>query len=200
MTAGSAFTQGVTIHMKPNHTIAVALILACASAGAAETATQALPAACGKPPSAAQLAQIQHTSRELSRPEIDALLADPAHVVFIDVRRPDEVTTCGGFPVYLSIQVKDLEASLGFIPRDRHIVTVSNHAVRAWRSADLLAGKGFDVVGAVSAEDYAAAGGTLTRITPPPPRPASAEAGQGAAQVASGPTAAGVATGAPATR
>ena len=163
--------------MKPTKIPLVLVLLCCAgldiaSAEEAPAASgQALPAACGKPPSADQLAKIQHVSRELSRPEIDTLLADPAHVVFIDVRRPDEVTTCGGFPVYLSVQVKDLESSLGFIPRDRRIVTVSNHAVRAWRSADLLSAKGFDVVGAVSAEDYAAAGGILTRIAPPLPSP-----------------------------
>ncbi len=162
----------------------VAVCLAAAAAQAAgeaavPAAAQALPAACGKPPTAAQLAQIQHTSRELSRPEVDALLADPAHVVFIDVRRPDEITTCGGFPVYLSIQVKDLESSLAFIPRDRKIVTISNHAFRAWRSADLLAGRGFNVIGAVSAEDYASAGGALTRITPPPPRAAAPAADAG---------------------
>ncbi len=166
--------------------LALSLTAAAAQAAAGDAApvpTQALPAACGKPPTADQLAKIQHSSRELSRTEVDALLADPAHVVFIDVRRPDEITTCGGLGVYLSIQVKDLEASLAFIPRDRKVVTISNHAVRAWRSADLLAGKGFNVVGAVSAEDYAAAGGTLVRITPPV-RPAGPAADAGAAGAA----------------
>lgn len=163
------------------------------AADPAPATTQALPAACGKPPTAEQLAKLKHTSRELPRSEIDALLADPEHVVFIDVRRPDEVTTCGGFAVYLSIQIKDLENSLAFIPRDRKIVTVSNHAARAWRAADLLASKGFEVVGAVSAENYASAGGTLTRIAPPAPRPAAAEAPSAAAPLAAGAAAPAVA-------
>jgi len=38
--------------------------------------------------------------------------------------------TIGGFPVYLSIQVADIENSLEWIPKDRTIVTVSNHANR----------------------------------------------------------------------
>lgn len=153
----------------PSPALILTALVSCLNAPAADAdQAQALPAACGKPPAAEQLAAIKHTSRELSRQEVDALLADSGHVVVVDVRRPDEVTTCGGFPVYLSIQLKDFESSLSFIPRDRRIITVSNHAFRAWRSADLLASKGFDVVGAVSAENYAAAGGTaLTRIVPP---------------------------------
>ena len=67
----------------------------------------------------------------LNRTEIDALLATPEKVLLIDVRRPDEVTTIGGFPVYLSIQIKDLEKSLAYIPKDRTLVLVSNHAGRA---------------------------------------------------------------------
>ena len=149
---------------------------AVVAAASPAAAAQALPLACGAPPTAEALAKVVHKSPELTRPQIDALLADPEHVVFIDVRRPDEVTTCGGFPVYLSIQIKDLDKSLAFIPRDRKVVTVSNHAMRAFRSADLLAEKGFNVVGAVSAEDYAAAGGALTRIAPPPPRVAASPA------------------------
>ena len=48
----------------------------------------------------------------LTRSEIDALLAKPEQVIFIDVRRPEQLTAKGGFPVYLSIQAKDLEKSL----------------------------------------------------------------------------------------
>jgi rhodanese-related sulfurtransferase len=112
-------------------------------------------------------------SPKLNRAELDALLANPDQVLVIDVRRPDELTSIGGFPVYLSIQSKELEKSLGFIPRDRAIVTVSNHAGRAGASADLLASKGFKVAGAVGAQDYEAEGGTLTKIAPPPPRAAT---------------------------
>lgn len=45
--------------------------------------------------------------------------------------------------------------------RDRQIVTVSNHAGRATKAADFLAGRGFKVVGAVGVEDYVTQGGTL---------------------------------------
>ena len=106
----------------------------------------------------------------LTRAEIDTLLAKPDQVLFIDVRRPDEVTAKGGFPVYLSIQAKDLEKNLAFIPTNRTIVTVSNHAGRAGKSADLLASKGFNVAGAAGSEGYEAEGGTLTKLAPPAPK------------------------------
>jgi rhodanese-related sulfurtransferase len=106
-------------------------------------------------------------AKVLTRAELDQLLATPHKVLLIDVRRPDEVTSIGGFPVYLSIQAKDLENHLDAIPKDRIIVTVSNHAARAGKAADLLASKGFNVAGAVGAETYEKDGGTLTKIEVP---------------------------------
>jgi rhodanese-related sulfurtransferase len=111
----------------------------------------------------------------LSRVELDDLLKHPSQVLVIDVRRPDEVAGKGGFPVYLSAQITDLESSLAWIPKDRKIVTVSNHAARAGKAADLLASKGYKVAGAVGVELYEKDGGTLTRIAIPP-APANAAA------------------------
>jgi rhodanese-related sulfurtransferase len=88
-------------------------------------------------------------------------------VLLIDVRRPDEISANGGFPVYLSIQIGELEKHLDAIPKDRIIVTVSNHAARGGKAADLLASHGFNVAGAVGAETYEKEGGTLTKIEPP---------------------------------
>ena len=104
----------------------------------------------------------------LSHSELDALLAKPDQVLLIDVRRPDEVTSIGGFPVYLSIQASELDKSLAWIPKGRTIVTVSNHAGRAGKAADLLASKGFKVAGAVGAETYEKDGGKITHLKPPP--------------------------------
>jgi len=108
-------------------------------------------------------------AKTLTRAELDALLAHPDKVLLIDVRRPDEVSSIGGFPVYLSIQAGDLEKHLAEIPKDRVIVTVSNHAARAGRAADLLDSKGFKVAGAVGAETYESEGGKLLKIAPPQP-------------------------------
>jgi rhodanese-related sulfurtransferase len=108
----------------------------------------------------------------LSRAELDDLLKKPESLLFIDVRRPDEVTNVGGFPVYLSIQSDSLASSLAWIPKDRLIVTVSNHAARAGKAADLLTAKGFKVAGAVGAQVYEKDGGALTKITA---RPAPAD-------------------------
>jgi rhodanese-related sulfurtransferase len=106
----------------------------------------------------------------LSVSELDALLAKPERVLLIDVRRPDEVTAIGGFPVYLSVQASELERSLAWIPKDRTIVTVSNHAGRAGKAADLLSSKGFRVAGAVGAETYEKAGGHIAHIKVPAPK------------------------------
>ena len=121
----------------------------------------------------AKQGKVKQTSQAkvLTRAEIDELLSKPEQVLIIDVRRPDEVKDIGGFPVYLSIQINDLEKSLSWIPRDRTIIALSNHAARGGRAADILAKAGFKVAGAAGAEDYEGQGGTLTKIVPPPPNP-----------------------------
>lgn len=109
-------------------------------------------------------------AKVLTRSEFDALIANPDQVLIIDVRRPDELTANGGFPVYLSIQAKDLEKSLAWIPKDRAIITVSNHAARGGAAADLLTKNGFKVAGTIGAQTYEQDGGKLTRIAPPSPQ------------------------------
>jgi len=107
----------------------------------------------------------------LSRAEFDELLAKPDQILIIDVRRPDEVKDVGGFPVYLSIQINDLPNRLAWIPKDRTIIALSNHAARAGRAADILTKAGFKVAGAAGAQPYEADGGTLTKSWAPPPNP-----------------------------
>ena len=85
------------------------------------------------------------------------------------------MTSIGSFPVYLSIQLADLEKSLAWIPKDRKIVTVSNHAGRAGRAGDLLAAKGFNVVGRVGVQNYEEQGGKLSKIAPKAPAVQSAQ-------------------------
>jgi len=148
------------------------LIVAAASSAMSAFAAEpaAKPAAPPKP-----------LSHELTRAEFEQLLTKPDELLIIDLRRPDELTRIGGFPVYLSIQAKDLEQQLAWIPKDRTIVTVSNHAARSGRAADLLTAKGFKVAGLLGAQTYEEQGGKLTKIEPPQ-RPATA-----AAQPATGP-------------
>lgn len=105
----------------------------------------------------------------LTRAEFDRLLAAPGRVLLLDVRSPAEIAKNGGFPVYLSIQAADLEKHLAESPRDRPIVTVSNHAHRAGIAADLLAGKGFKIAGAIGAQVYESEGGKLLKYAPPSP-------------------------------
>jgi rhodanese-related sulfurtransferase len=154
-------------------TLKLTLLLAGALAAAAPLAysadSSATRAAAAKAPAS--------KAHVLSREELDKLLAQPGKVLVIDVRRPDEVSDIGGVPVYLSIQAGDLEKSLAWIPKDRLIVTLSNHAGRAGKAADLLAAKGFKVAGAAGAQTYEQQGGTLAKVA----RPATTTAAAGGA-------------------
>ena len=106
-------------------------------------------------------------AKELTRAQFEELLAKPDQVLLIDLRRPDEVKDVGGFPAYFSFQIGDLEKNLAWIPRDRTIVTVSNHNARSGQAADILTKNGFRVAGTVGAQTYEQQGGKLTRIVPP---------------------------------
>jgi len=136
---------------------------------AALLTTLAGPAVLAADPSASPAAAQDYTYKtpRLDRSHIDSLLAKPGKLLVIDVRRPDELTKIGGFPVYLSIQPAQLEQELAYIPKDRQIVTVSNHAHRAGAAGDLLTAHGFKVAGAIGVEDYEKEGGALTKIAPP---------------------------------
>jgi rhodanese-related sulfurtransferase len=105
-------------------------------------------------------------AKVLTRAEFDDLMATPGRVLLLDVRRPPEIAQNGGFPVYLNIQAADLDKHLPEIPKDRPIVTVSNHANRAGVAADLLASKGFNVLGAIGAQVYESDGGKLVKYVP----------------------------------
>lgn len=109
-----------------------------------------------------------YQTRQLSRNDVDKLLGNPKKLLIIDVRRPDELPKNGSFPVFLSVQIKDLPDALAYIPKDRVILTVSNRAHRAGAAGDLLSSKGYKVAGAVGSLDYAEAGGSIAKITPPP--------------------------------
>jgi rhodanese-related sulfurtransferase len=109
----------------------------------------------------------------LNRAAFDALAAKPEQLVVLDIRRPDELLKHGGFPAYLSIQTGDIQRSLAYIPQNRLIVAVSNHAHRAGAVGDILSSYGYHVVGAIGVLDYEAEGGALTKIAAPPPRTAS---------------------------
>ena len=105
----------------------------------------------------------------LTRAEFDALLATPGRVLLLDVRRPTEIAQNGGFPVYLNIQADDLEKHLAEIPKDKPLVTVSNHAHRAGIAADLLESRGFKIAGAIGAQVYESEGGKLIKYGPEKP-------------------------------
>lgn len=137
----------------------LSLVVLAASAQAQQPATPSAPTATAAEPS--------YTTKKLTRAEFDRLLADPGTLLLIDVRRPDEVASVGGFPAYLSIQAADIEKHLAWIPKDRTIVTVSNHANRSGRVGDVLTARGFKVAGTIGTQDYEEAGGSVVKSKPP---------------------------------
>lgn len=117
----------------------------------------------------------RYKAQRLNAAQVDALLAQPSRLLVLDIRRPDELIKYGSFPAYLNVQLQDLEKNLDYLPKDRIILTVSNHAQRAGRTADLLASKGYQVAGATGSEDYENEGGKAVRhIQPPAPRASGA--------------------------
>ena len=152
--------------------LALVALLGLASHAQAQTAAASAPAA----------AEWKYKTQRLKAAEVDALLAQPEKLLVLDLRRPDELIKYGSFPVYLNIQNRDLEKHLAYLPKDRAILTVSNHAVRAGRAGDILAEKGYRVAGATGSEDYEQEGGkAVAHIQPPAPR---AQAAAGSTDVA----------------
>lgn len=154
--------------MKTIHVLVASLFLSATGLAHAGGVTSTV--AANTPAAAAPEAKKPPVSKKLSREDVDAILAKPNDYVLIDLRRPDELIKIGGFPVYLNIQSKELEKYLEYIPKDKQVATVSNHAGRAHAGADLLISKGFKVAGAIGAQDYEAQGGVLTKIAAPAPK------------------------------
>lgn len=144
------------------------MIVTGAVSFAAQAQTPAAPVAA---PAAAAPDVWKYKTPRLNKAQLDALFAKPEKLVVIDVRRPDELTNIGQFPVFLSIQNKDLPNQLAYIPKDRKIVTVSNRAHRAGEAGDYLTAHGFKVAGAAGTKDYEDQGGTVLHIAPPAPKP-----------------------------
>lgn len=140
------------------------------------TSSLALSQPAAGPPGAADSQPYTAKVKQLSRAEVDALLAKPGKVLFVELRRPDQVSSDGSFPVYLAVLAKDLEKDLKYIPRDRTLVTVGLHARYAGQYGDILVSKGFKVAGAVGTTEYQAAGGVISKVAIPPPRRAAGSA------------------------
>ena len=157
--------------------LALAAPLARAADNAPAAAPTAAPATAAAPAvTPANDPAYTYKTLRLNRAAVDAVLSKPEQALILDIRRPDELTRIGGFPVYLSIQTSDVQKSLGFIPKDRLIIVVSNRAHRAGAVGDILHGLGYNVVGATGVLDYQDEGGVLTKIEPPRQAAASAAA------------------------
>jgi rhodanese-related sulfurtransferase len=101
--------------------------------------------------------------KTLTRADLDKLLAKPGSVFLLDVRNPQEIIDVGGFAGAVNIPVAQVEKRLAEIPKDRPVVTISNHAARASKAAAVLEAQGYHVAGAVGAQSYEAEGGKLVK-------------------------------------
>ncbi len=176
--------------------LVLSLVLAAPKARAADNVPPAAPTAAPAAAPAVTPANdpaYTYKTQRLNRAAVDAVLSKPEQALILDVRRPDELTKIGGFPVYLSIQSSDVQKSLGYIPKDRLIIVVSNRAHRAGAVGDILHGLGYNVIGATGVLDYQDEGGVLTKIAPPPPRQAAAAPSAAASTAAPGVQASAVA-------
>jgi len=117
-------------------------------------------------------------TKVFTRAEFDQAIAANPDAILLDLRRPDEITNIGGFPVYLSIQIAELDKYWEKIPKGAKIITVSNHAARAVKAGDKLGDKGVTVLGAVGAQTYEQEGGTIVHIKAPAPKTPGAGAAQ----------------------
>lgn len=77
----------------------------------------------------------------------------------LDVRRPEEAAQIGTLKGAVNIPLAELETRLKEVPKNKAILTLSNHAARAAKAAALLEKNGFKIVGAVGVQDYVEGGG-----------------------------------------
>ena len=167
----------MSIKLIGSHT-ALALFLASAL-GTSLAFVQSASAQTASAPTGQTAQAWKFKAKRLKAAEVDALLAAPDKLLVLDLRRPDELIKYGSFPVFLNVQNSELEKQIAYLPKDRAILTVSNHAVRAGAAADLLSAKGFTVAGATGSEDYEQEGGkAVAHIQPRAPRVAAASAPQ----------------------
>ena len=81
--------------------------------------------------------------QKLTTEQLEKYLEDPKKVYFLDVREPKEIQELGSVEGYVNIPLGQLESRLKEIPKDKMIVTMCNHGVRAAEAAELLAKNGY---------------------------------------------------------
>jgi rhodanese-related sulfurtransferase len=92
--------------------------------------------------------------QKLTTEQLEKYLEDPKKVYFLDVREPKEIQELGSVEGYVNIPLGQLESRLKEIPKDKMIVTMCNHGVRAAKAAELLAKNGYKTVGACGLSEY----------------------------------------------
>jgi rhodanese-related sulfurtransferase len=124
-------------------------------------AATALVAAPQEPTKIQEKKAITPAGKEIKRAELDTLLANPGKIFVLDLRGPDEIAKIGTLPGYVNIPLAQLESRLAEIPKDKTILPVSNHAVRAWKAQAILEKNGYRVPGGVGVQNYEKEGGKL---------------------------------------
>jgi rhodanese-related sulfurtransferase len=105
--------------------------------------------------------QDKPAGKEIKRAELDAFLAHPEKIFVLDLRGPDEIAKIGTLPGYVNIPIAQLESRLSEVPKDKIILPVSNHSVRAWKAQAILEKHGYQVPGGIGVQNYEKEGGKL---------------------------------------
>ena len=120
-----------------------------------------------KPQTEAAKQQAEQSSiKKLSTAEVDQLLDSHKHVYILDVRKPEEIAQLGTLKGSINIPIDQLEQRLNEVPKNKLILTLSNHAGRGSKAAELLEKNGYKVAGAAGIQTYTADGGTKYLVHP----------------------------------
>jgi rhodanese-related sulfurtransferase len=111
----------------------------------------------------------------LKAPDLEKLLAEPEKYLFLDVRRPDEISKLGTVKGFRNVAVEQLADRIAEVPKDKPVVTLCNRARRAATAAGILEEKGYTIVAVGGLEDIKKEEGGSKLITEFPPAPAETE-------------------------
>jgi rhodanese-related sulfurtransferase len=107
-----------------------------------------LPAAAG-----GQSGEVRITSAD----ELRSLLAKEGRRLFLlDVREPQEIVNDGALAGSYNIPIKQVEARLGEIPRDKPVLVYCSQGIRAEWAADKLRRRGYRIRAFAGLQDWKA--------------------------------------------
>ncbi len=103
----------------------------------------------------------------LNAEQIKALAADPAEIVFVDVRTTGEIAQTGTIEGAILIPINEFEARFEEVPRGKKVVVACARGGRAARGASILKKNGYSEVYSAGLREYVAKGYPLVQPVGP---------------------------------